>query len=385
MEFISWEICIHDVSKDDREFYRSIANSIRHGKPGASLKEVYAAAKQANAYDFIMGFPGKLNTELGDHGAQLSGDEKQRIAIVRAIIKNPSILILDEATSGLDTERQHIVQASLDHLASLYMCIETYRCAMQQRRTESNCLFGVSMAVQHISDRSKAKKAVERVFDIIDRVPSIDCSATTGTVLSTFRGDIEFREVAFAYPLQPGSKIYKTYSLIIHAGQTLALVGDSGSGKSTAINLIERLYDPTSGTIFLGGHDFRTLNNPCCTIAENIATGKPGATQAETEAAAKKTNAHDFIMRFPNGYNTFVGDRGAQLSGGKKQRIAIARAFVSDAKVLLLDEVTSMLDGESERIVMESLDALLKQKRRTALIVPHRLSTIRNAEMIAVA
>ncbi|OQS03065.1 ATP-binding Cassette (ABC) Superfamily, partial [Thraustotheca clavata] len=260
--------------------------------------------------------------------------------------------------------------------------------------------FGVGMAAQGMGDMAKAKKAVQSIFGIIDRIPPIDCSASTGTVLSAVKGEIELKHVAFAYPSRPDSKIYKNYSLTIHAGQTLALVGGSGSGKSTAINLIERFYDPAAGAVYLDGHDLRTLNvqslrnhisivsqEPVLfagTIAENIATGKPGATQAEIEDAAKKANAHDFIMRFPDGYNTSVGDRGVQVSGGQKQRIAIARAIIRDPEVLLLDEATSALDTESERIVQESLDALLKQKRRTTVIVAHRLSTIRNADMIAV-
>ncbi|OQR90012.1 ATP-binding Cassette (ABC) Superfamily, partial [Achlya hypogyna] len=238
------------------------------------------------------------------------------------------------------------------------------------------------------------------IFGIIDRVPSIDCSAANGTVLADVKGDIELRHVAFAYPSRPDSQIYKDYSLTIHAGQTLALVGGSGSGKSTAIGLMERFYDPASGAVYLDGHDLRSLNvqslrshisivsqEPVLfagTIAENIATGKPGATQAEIEDAAKKANAHDFILRFPNGYDTTVGDRGVQVSGGQKQRIAIARAIIRDPAVLLLDEATSALDTESERIVQESLDRLLQQKRRTTVIVAHRLSTIRNADMIAV-
>ncbi|OQR96655.1 ABC transporter B family member 11-like, partial [Thraustotheca clavata] len=256
------------------------------------------------------------------------------------------------------------------------------------------------MAAQGMGDMTKAKKAVQCIFGIIDRIPPIDCSASTGTLLSAVKGETELKHVVFAYPSRPDSKIYKNYSLTIHAGQTFALVGGSGSGKSTAINLIERFYDPAAGAVYLDGHDLRTLNvqslrnhisivsqEPVLfagTIAENIATGKPGATQAEIEDAAKKANAHDFIMRFPDGYNTSVGDRGVQVSGGQKQRIAIARAIIRDPEVLLLDEATSALDTESERIVQESLDALLKQKRRTTVIVAHRLSTIRNADMIAV-
>ncbi|RHY82999.1 hypothetical protein DYB35_009156 [Aphanomyces astaci] len=263
------------------------------------------------------------------------------------------------------------------------------------------CSFGVGMAAQGMGDIAKAKKAVNSIFAIIDQSPTIDCTATSpGIHLDKVHGDVEFRGLEFNYPSRPDSKVYTNYNLKIQSGQTVALVGGSGSGKSTAINLIERFYDPTSGSVFLDGHDLKTINvqslrqhisivsqEPVLfigTIGENIATGKPGATQEEIEDAAKKANAHDFIMQFPDKYNTAVGDRGVQVSGGQKQRIAIARAIIRDPAILLLDEATSALDTESERIVQASLDSLLKLKRRTTIIVAHRLSTVRNADVIAV-
>jgi len=260
--------------------------------------------------------------------------------------------------------------------------------------------FGVGMAAQGMGDSGKAKKSVASIFSIIDRIPPIDCTSDEGIRLSKVHGDIELINVDFSYPSRPDSKIYKGYNLKIQSGQTIALVGGSGSGKSTAINLIERFYDPKDGIITLDGTDLRDLNvawlrehisivsqEPVLfagTIAENIAAGKSGATRVEIEEAAKKANAHDFICQFPEGYETSVGDRGVQVSGGQKQRIAIARAILRDPEVLLLDEATSALDTESERIVQASLDSLLQQKRRTTVIVAHRLSTIRNADVIAV-
>ncbi|CAK4682811.1 unnamed protein product [Aphanomyces euteiches] len=262
------------------------------------------------------------------------------------------------------------------------------------------CSFGVGMASQGLGDVAKAKKAVKSIFAIIDRQPPIDCTSDDGIKLEHVKGDVELRGLDFCYPSRPDSKIYKNYNLKIKSGQTVALVGGSGSGKSTAINLIERFYDPNAGAVYLDGVDLKSINvqslrnhisivsqEPVLfvgTIGENIATGKPGATQAEIEDAAKKANAHDFVMQFPDGYNTSVGDRGVQVSGGQKQRIAIARAIIRDPEILLLDEATSALDNESERIVQASLDALLQQKRRTTVIVAHRLSTIRNADVIAV-
>ncbi|KAF1317728.1 Multidrug resistance protein abc superfamily, partial [Globisporangium splendens] len=260
--------------------------------------------------------------------------------------------------------------------------------------------FAVGMAAQNATDGAKAKKAANRVFKIIDRVPEIDSTSSTGIVLPHVNGDIEFKNLTFTYPSRPDAQIYKNYSLKIARGQTVALVGASGSGKSTAISLLERFYDPTSGTVTLDGTDLRDLSLPWVrerislvsqepvlfagTIAENIAMGKPGATREEVMDAAKKANAFDFINNFPNGFDTDVGDRGAQVSGGQKQRIAIARAILRDPEVLLLDEATSALDNESERVVQESLDRLLASKQRTTIIVAHRLSTIRNADVIAV-
>ncbi|CAK4101791.1 unnamed protein product [Aphanomyces euteiches] len=262
------------------------------------------------------------------------------------------------------------------------------------------CSFGVGIAAQGMGDVGKAKKSVKSIFAIIDRQPPIDCTADDGIKLSHVSGDVELRGLDFCYPSRPDSKIYSNYNLKIKSGQTVALVGGSGSGKSTAINLIERFYDPNAGAVYLDGVDLKSINvqslrnhisivsqEPVLfvgTIGENIATGKPGATQAEIEDAAKKANAHDFIMQFPDGYNTSVGDRGVQVSGGQKQRIAIARAIIRDPEILLLDEATSALDNESERIVQASLDALLQIKSRTTIIVAHRLSTIRNADVIAV-
>ncbi|ETP24505.1 hypothetical protein F441_02505 [Phytophthora nicotianae CJ01A1] len=260
--------------------------------------------------------------------------------------------------------------------------------------------FSVSMASQGSVDGEKAKRAAANVFKIIDRVPKIDATSTAGTVLPSVQGNIDFKDLAFAYPSRPDAVIYQGYNLSVRRGQTVALVGASGSGKSTAIALLERFYDPSSGMVTLDGHDVRSLSLPWLrdrislvsqepvlfsgTIAENIALGKPGASRAEVEAAAKSANAFDFISNFPLGFDTEVGDRGAQVSGGQKQRIAIARAILRDPDVLLLDEATSALDNESEHIVQASLDALVVQKQRTTIVVAHRLSTIRKADMIAV-
>jgi len=190
------------------------------------------------------------------------------------------------------------------------------------------------------------------------------------------------------------------YNLEVAAGTTVALVGSSGSGKSTAIQLIERFYDPDSGVVMLDGVDLKQLNvrwlrmqiglvgqEPVLfsgTIADNIAYGKPGSTRPEVEEAARMANAYNFILDFPLKFDTDVGEKGGQLSGGQKQRIAIARAIIKNPAVLLLDEATSALDTESERIVQDALDDLLTKQKRTTVVIAHRLSTIKNADKIAV-
>ncbi|EQC30402.1 hypothetical protein SDRG_11977 [Saprolegnia diclina VS20] len=262
------------------------------------------------------------------------------------------------------------------------------------------CSFGVGIAVQGLGDVGKAKKAVQSIFGIIDHIPSIDAMADAGATLEHVQGDVHFSHVAFAYPSRPDAQIYRNYNLSISSGQTLALVGGSGSGKSTAIALLQRFYDPSAGAVTIDGVDIASLNvaslrrhiaivsqEPVLfagSIADNIAMGKPNASRNEVEDAARKANAHDFIERFPDGYDTSVGDRGVQISGGQKQRVAIARAIIRDPAILLLDEATSALDTESEAIVQASLDKLLTLKKRTTIIVAHRLSTIRNADVIAV-
>lgn len=187
------------------------------------------------------------------------------------------------------------------------------------------------------------------------------------------------------------------FNLSVNAGQTFALVGASGCGKSTVIQLLQRFYDPNSGEVLVGGRDIRTFNikwlrhhigvvsqEPVLfdsTIAQNIMYGKEGATEEEMKQAAINANAHDFISKLPDGYNTLVGEAGIQLSGGQKQRVAIARALIRDPKILLLDEATSALDTESESIVQQALDRA--RAGRTTIVIAHRLSTIQNADVIA--
>jgi len=266
------------------------------------------------------------------------------------------------------------------------------------------CMFylgmGMGQAMTGITDQQKAKAATLSVFRAIDRKSKIDFSSEDGEKPSTCAGRIELKDVRFTYPARPDQQVCNGYNLVVEPGQTVALCGASGSGKSTAIQLIERFYDPESGSVELDGKDLRDLNvrwlreqiglvsqEPVLfsgTIAENIRMGKPGATMEEIVTAAKMANGHDFIMAFPSGYETHVGEKGGQLSGGQKQRVAIARAMIKDPAVLLLDEATSALDTESERIVQAALDDLLSKQKRTTIVIAHRLSTIRDADKICV-
>lgn len=245
---------------------------------------------------------------------------------------------------------------------------------------------------------SKGRAAGYKLMEIIKQKPTIVEDKCDGKCLEEVRGNIEFKNVSFSYPSRPDVMIFRDFSLFFPAGKTVAVVGGSGSGKSTVVSLIERFYDPNEGQVLLDNVDIKTLQlrwlrgqiglvnqEPALfatTILENILYGKPDATTAEVEAAASAANAHSFITSLPNGYNTHVGERGVQLSGGQKQRIAIARAMLKNPKVLLLDEATSALDASSESLVQEALDRIMIG--RTTVVVAHRLSTIRNVDMIAV-
>ncbi|KAL3567960.1 hypothetical protein D5086_030611 [Populus alba] len=245
---------------------------------------------------------------------------------------------------------------------------------------------------------SKGKAAGYKLMEIIKQRPSITQDAVDGKCLAEVNGNIEFKSVTFSYPSRPDVIIFRDFSIFFPAGKTVAVVGGSGSGKSTVVSLIERFYDPNQGQVLLDNVDIKTLQlrwlrdqiglvnqEPALfatTILENIRYGKPDATMDEVEAATSAANAHSFITLLPNGYNTQVGERGVQLSGGQKQRIAIARAMLKNPKILLLDEATSALDASSESIVQEALDRLMIG--RTTVVVAHRLSTIRNVDTIAV-
>lgn len=251
--------------------------------------------------------------------------------------------------------------------------------------------------VEFTEQFQRGMTGIERFFEVMDAEADIR-DPENAVTLTVLRGDVRFEDVTFAYADDPGTCILDRLNLDIRAGQSVALVGPSGGGKSTICNLIPRFYDVTGGRVTVDGHDVRTLALDSLrgqigvvqqdvylfsgTIFENIQYGRPGAAREEVIEAARQAGAHDFIMATPDGYDTYVGERGVRLSGGQKQRISIARVFLKDPPLLILDEATSALDNESERLVQQSLERLARG--RTVLTIAHRLSTIRAADKIVV-
>ncbi len=244
----------------------------------------------------------------------------------------------------------------------------------------------------------RALGATERVFELMDTTGETVNISTEKKEFIKLKGKVEFANVSFHYPTRPDFQVLKEVSFTAEQGQTIALVGPSGSGKSTIASLVLRFYNPDKGEILFDGkkgseYSLTELRQNMAivpqdvmlfggTIRENIEYGRPGATLEEIMEAAKKANAFSFIESFPDKFETLVGDRGIQLSGGQRQRIAIARAVLKNPSILILDEATSSLDSESERLVQDALDKLMHG--RTSIVIAHRLSTIKNADKIIV-
>ena len=250
------------------------------------------------------------------------------------------------------------------------------------------------------SQLQKAIGATGRVRELLRETGEVEVllGPTRPSTLPRLRGDIVFENVHFSYPSRQGVEVLHAVNLAAASGQRIALVGPSGAGKSTLISLLLRLYDPSSGRLLIDGRDARDyrlteLRGQMSmvpqevllfggSIADNIAYGKPGAGADEIEQAARQANAHEFIQAFPERYATLVGERGIKLSGGQRQRVAIARAILKNPAILILDEATSSLDSESERLIQEALETLMRG--RTSFIIAHRLATVRHADRIIV-
>ncbi len=244
----------------------------------------------------------------------------------------------------------------------------------------------------------RAAGATERLVEMLNAVDPVQDPEAPKMLAQPVRGAIALEDVRFFYPSRPDAPALDGVSLTIAPGETVALVGPSGAGKSTVFQLLLRFFDPTSGRVTLDGIDLRDMDREAyrkafalvpqdsvifaTTARDNIRFGRPEATDAEVDAAARAAAAHDFIMELPQGYDTFLGERGVMLSGGQRQRIAIARAILRNAPVLLLDEATSALDAESERSVQQAVDRLAQG--RTVVVVAHRLATVKRAHRIVV-
>merc|ERR550534_2931187 len=249
-------------------------------------------------------------------------------------------------------------------------------------------------------DLNSALAAAARIFSLLDRRPTIGCDPSQGRKLKEVEGNIDLRQAEFSYPSRRNLQILNRLNLSVKAGDRIALVGESGCGKSTVLQLIQRLYDLDQGSLSVQGHNIESVNVPQLrsklglvtqepvlfnrSIKENIEYGdnEREVSMEEVVAAARMANIHQFVSALPEGYDTKVGNRGSQLSGGQKQRVAIARMLLRNPKILLLDEATSALDAESEKVVQDALDKV--QQGRTSITIAHRLSTIKNSEQIYV-
>ncbi|XP_055709003.1 multidrug resistance protein homolog 49-like [Phlebotomus papatasi] len=340
-----------------------------------------------------------------------NGEEKESLRYSESIKIAEKFSIKKNFFSGLQSGIMFFLAYTVLGLAffiGIYLMVQDFHLPEAQRTYYSvsieTIVFALASGAQHLTVTVPSFEAItsaisvaSHICEIIDQASTINPFSIDGMV-KDLNGDIEFKNVHFQYPSRKNVKVLKGISLAIKRGESVALIGRSGSGKSTIFQLLQRFYDTNKGEILLDGTDIKEINTAYLrsqisvvhqepvlfsgTIAENIRFGNPQATQKEIEKAAKIANCNDFIEKLPKGYDTIVGENGAQLSGGQKQRIAIARAVIKNPKILLLDEATSAMDTQSERIIQKSLGNAMKG--RTTLIISHRLSAIRNANQIVV-
>lgn len=345
------------------------------------------------------------------------------------MIKNPKILVLDEATSALDIESEQIVQRAIDKLLEdskrttivIAHRLTTIRNADVIVVVENGAIVesGSHDALLKRSGNYAALICSQQDFkvpkveenngsspELLSESSIFQASSTAVALESKVVADkdqtplLRFHNVSFAYPARPSSVVLRDFNLSVHLGETVAIVGASGSGKSTIVQLIERFYDPNEGSIEMDGVDLRSYSprwlrsqvglvgqEPTLfdqTVEDNIRFGLSEATKEQIEEASKCANAYDFITKFTDGFKTQVGEGGTQVSGGQKQRICIARVLLRKPRLLLLDEATSALDSHSEQALQEALEKIMKMEHQSTIIIAHRLSTIRNADRIVV-
>ncbi|PHT55715.1 ABC transporter B family member 9, partial [Capsicum baccatum] len=319
------------VSQEPILFATTIKENISCGKENATEEEISAAIEIANAANFIEQLPQGLDTKVGEHGTQLSDGQKQRLAIARAILKNPKILLLDEATSALDAESERIVQEALEKVMEKRTIVVVAHRLTTIRNADYIAVLhagklleqaiGVSQSTTIAPNVNKAKDSIASIFGILDIKPKIDSSFDVGTTLVVVRGDIEFKHVSYRYATRPDVQIFKDLCLTIPSGKNQ--------------------YYLTRQFVI------------------TLPTADKGKQQKKRSFKQQNQQIHNFISSLPQGYDTSVGERGIQLLGGRKQRIAIARPILKDPKILLLDEETSALDAESEHIVQDALDRIM--------------------------
>ncbi|KPH81294.1 ABC transporter ATP-binding protein [Bosea vaviloviae] len=367
-----------------------------------SLNYVAPAARLANSWDTRLG--GSLadaiscNPVVKAYGAELREDSRAAEVLAKWALRTRRTWVRG-TTSG--TAQQLVLLA----LRAAVIGLVIWLWANGQATPGDVAFVLTSYAVvhgylrdvgQHVHNLQRSVNDMEELVAMHDQPYGV-ADVRGATAMAVTAGEIAFEDVTFHYGghVQP---LYRDFSLTIAAGEKVGLVGRSGSGKTTFVKLIQRLYDVTSGRIAVDGQDIAAVTQVSLraqiaivqqepvlfhrSLAENIAYGRPGASLAQIEQAARLANAHEFIMRLPKGYATLVGERGVKLSGGERQRVAIARAFLADAPILILDEATSSLDSESEALIQEAMERLMLG--RTTIVVAHRLSTVRAMDRIIV-
>jgi ATP-binding cassette, subfamily B, bacterial len=373
------------------------------GKPlrlAAKLKREIEIRIQSQIQQTLTGIPVVQSFTQEDREQQRF--ERFADSAIRAQQRSTLIGSLNSLSSGLIATlgtgailwigAQHVIEGRLT-IGGILVFLFYLGSLQAQMRT----LAGVHTALQSFS------ASVDRVTEILETAPEI-LEKSSAPALPRVRGRVQIENVSFGYETNGGASVpasrvvLRDISLEVQPGETLAIVGSSGVGKTTLVELIPRFFDPQQGRVLVDGQDVRevqlqslrsqialVMQEPFLfpfSIAENIAFGKPDAARAEIEAAARTANAHEFIRRLPQGYDTVIGERGATLSGGERQRISIARALLKNAPILILDEPTSALDAETEQSILQALEKLMEG--RTTFIIAHRLSTVRRADRIIV-